>query len=69
MELTATPPVLVTVTGTMGMGQYGGGVEGNCPAAGVMRRLTCFATAVVVGAAVVGGTVAGVVVGTVVGGT
>ena len=69
MELTATPPVLVMVTGTIGMGQYGGGVEGKSPADGEMCKLTVVAIVVVVGAAVVGGIVAGGVVGTVGGGT
>jgi hypothetical protein len=62
MELTATPPVLVMVTGTIGMGEYGGGVEGNSAVDGVMCKLTAVATVVVVWAAVVGGLVVGRVV-------
>jgi hypothetical protein len=67
MELTATPPVLVMVTGTIGMGQYGGGVEGKPAVDGVTRKLAVVAT--VVGAAVVGAMVALGVVGWVGGGT
>src|ERR1700688_5046863 len=59
MELTATPPVLVMVTGTIGMGEYGGGVEGNSAVEGVMCKLTVVATMVVVGATGVGGLVVG----------
>ena len=54
MELMATPPVLVMVTGTIGMGQYGGGVEGNSAVEGAIRKLTVLATVVVGEAAVVG---------------
>lgn len=69
MELTAIAPVLVMVTGTIGMGQYGGGVVGKAPVDGEMCKLTVLATVVVVGVTVVGGFVAGGVVGTVGGGT
>ena len=68
MELTALPPVLVMVTGTIGMGQYGGGVVGKDAVDGIMCKLTVLAT-VVVGVEVVGGFLAGGVVGTVDGDT
>ncbi len=69
MEVTATPPVLVMVTGTIGMGQYGGGSAGKVPVDGEMCKLTVLATVVVVGATVVGGFVVRGVVGTVGDGT
>ena len=62
MELTVTPPVLVTVTGTIGIGQYGGGVEGKPAVDGVTCR-PAGAAVVVVGSAVVGGVVTGGAVG------
>jgi hypothetical protein len=57
------------VTGTIGMGQYGGGVKGNSAVDGVMCKLACVAIVVVVGAAVVGGLVVGGFVGAVLGGS
>jgi hypothetical protein len=59
MELTATPPVLVIVTGTIGIGEYGGGVVGNSAVDGAMCTLTVVATVVGGWAAVVGGLVVG----------
>jgi hypothetical protein len=54
MERIATPPVFVVVTFTMGMGQYGGGVEGNRAVVGLTWNLTVVATvAVLLGAALV----------------
>jgi hypothetical protein len=53
----ATLPVLVTVTGMIGMGQYGGGVAGKSAIVGVACRLA------VLGVAVVGGCVGGGIVG------
>jgi hypothetical protein len=68
-ERTVTPPVLVMVTRTIGMGQYGGGVEGNFAVDGSIRKLAVVATVgTALGAAVVGGLVAGGVVGLVGGG-
>ena len=63
MEWTATPPVLVMVTGMIGMGQYGGGVEGNFAVDGLICKLAGL------GAALVGGLVAGGAFGRVGGGT
>jgi hypothetical protein len=65
-----TPPVLVTVTFTIGIGQYGGGVDGKFAVPGETCRLAMTATVVGGGAggtyrAVVGGAVGGVVVATV----
>jgi hypothetical protein len=57
------------VTFTIGMGQYGGGVDGNSAVAGPICKLAAAVTWVVVGATVVGGIVGGRVVGTVDGGT
>ena len=60
MERTVTPPVFVTVTCTIGMGQYGGGVEGNFAVDGLPSNRAVAATvAVVLEAARVGGLVAG----------
>jgi hypothetical protein len=56
------------VTGTIGMGQYGGGVVGKDAVDGVMCKLTVVAT-VVATVVVVGGLLAGGVVGTVEGAT
>src|SRR3974390_2684744 len=39
MERTVTVPVFVMVTGTIGIGQYGGGVEGNFAVDGLICRL------------------------------
>src|SRR5579863_873697 len=63
-ELIAVAPVSVTVTWTIGMGQYGGGVDGKFAVEGEICMLAT-AARVVAGASVVGGTVAGgaVVVG------
>lgn len=59
MERIVTPPVLVMVTVTIGMGQYGGGVDGKFAGDGLRRKLA------VLGAALVGGVVGDGVVGTV----
>ena len=56
----ATPPVLVTVTGTIGMGQYGGGVVGKSAMVGFACRMAVVA---VVGGCVGGGLVGGGLVG------
>jgi len=53
-ERAATPPVLVMVTSTIGMGQNGGGVEGKFALDGLICKLAVVAIAVVVlGAALV----------------
>ncbi|HEX6392396.1 MAG TPA: hypothetical protein VFZ97_03080 [Acidimicrobiales bacterium] len=39
-----TPPLLVMVTFTIGIGQYGGGVEGNIALEGVIRTLAAVTT-------------------------
>jgi len=49
MELTAAAPVLVMVTTTIGIGEYGGGVEGNAAGDGVTPKLAVVAIGVVVG--------------------
>jgi hypothetical protein len=62
--------VLVIVTSTIGMGQYGGGVEGNLAVDGLICKPAAVVTVVaVLGAALVGGLVAGGVRGPVGGGT
>jgi len=70
MERTATPPVFVIETSTIGMGEYGGGVEGNFAVNGLICKLAAVATGVVVlGPALVGGLAAGGDGGAVGGGT
>ena len=70
MERTATPPVFVMVTSTIGMGEYGGGVDGNFAVDGSICKAAVVATTVVVlGAALVGGLAAGGDGGAVGGGT
>ena len=69
MDRMAVPPVFTMVTLTIGIGQYGGGVEGKPAVAGVTSKLAASGGVVVLGAALVGGVVAGAVVGaTVLGG-
>jgi hypothetical protein len=53
---------LVTVTGTIGMGQYGGGVVGKSAMVGFACRMAVFGVAVV-GGCVGGGLVGGGLVG------
>ena len=58
------------VTFTIGIGQYGGGVEGKSAADGLICKLAIVTTGVVVlGAALVGGLVVAGLVGPVGGGT
>ncbi len=66
MERIVTPPVLVTVMDTMGIGQYGGGSDGNLAGDGSICNRAAVANVVVDrGAVVAGGRVVGVVVGVV----
>ena len=66
--MAAPPPVLVIVTTTIGIGEYGGGVDGNSAGDGVTRKLAGGATAVVV-ATLGGGLGAGGAVGALARGT
>jgi hypothetical protein len=61
-ERIATPPVLAMVTLTIGIGQYGGGVEGKLAVAGVSPKVAVSATVVVVRTGRGGGFVAGALV-------
>jgi hypothetical protein len=63
IEWTVFPPVFVIVTVTIGIGQYGGGVDGKFAVDGLTARTADL------GAAVVGGAVGGAVGGGVGGGT